>query len=144
MEKVVVDGTNVAFEQKSEDGRAMLDNILQLRSLLLECGFEPIIIVEADLRYEIDNREGLEELLNRGEILQAPADTEADFFVLKTAELENLKFVSNDLYNKYRDQFPWIRERRVPFMLVKGHLELYPNLEGDRPEEIHHATGQSS
>ncbi len=137
MEKVVVDGSNVAFEELDDKGRPKLANVLQMRDRLKERGFDPVVFVDADLRHYIDDRKGLEALLDN-EILQAPADTEADFFILKTAELESVKIVSNDLFNKYRDEFPWVRDRRVPFMIVDGKVELYPNLQGARPEEKHH------
>lgn len=32
---------------------------------------------------------------------------------------------ANDAFEAYRDQYPWIEDRRVPLMIIKGQVELY-------------------
>lgn len=124
-EFAVVDGSNIAFAERSKDGKPKVSNIVAVRRMLSEQGYSPIIIVDAALRHQVDNPEQLESMIKDQVVRQAPAETDADFFVLKTAEEENAPVISNDLYEPYREQFPWIAERRVPFMIVAGNVELY-------------------
>lgn len=64
-------------------------------------------------------------LIDKQLVRQAPADTDADYFVLKIAQEHHAQVVSNDLFEAYREQFNWIYDRRVPLMIVQGQVELY-------------------
>jgi hypothetical protein len=122
---IVVDGANIAFESPSNGGKPRLANILQVCTALEERGFEPIVIVDAALRHKIDDPEQLEALIEKKRILQAPAGTDADYFVLTTAEQQNARVVSNDTFKDRIDDFPWIKKRRVPVMFAAGEVQLY-------------------
>lgn len=122
---VVVDGSNVAWEDQSANGKPQLRNLVQMRKLLAGMGFEPIVIVDAALHHQIDQPDELDKLIDAGEVLQAPAGTDADFFVLQTAKDKDAPFVSNDTERDYQDEFTHLRQRRIPFMIVDGHIELY-------------------
>jgi hypothetical protein len=107
-----------------------------VHSLLKEKGYEPIIIVDASLLYEIDDRTQLESLIDEKIVWQVPAETSADYFVIETAERLNGLVISNDRYQSYLDKYPWIDERRIPLMIIQGHVELYePKLEQIREQE---------
>ena len=99
----VVDGANIAYIEKSNQGDPRISNILSVRSLLKEKGYEPIIIVDANLLYEIDDRTQLESLIDEKIVWQVPAKTSADYFVIATAERLNGLVISNDLYQSYLD-----------------------------------------
>ena len=73
---VIVDGSNVAHS--SEGDRAVLANITAVRDKLLEEGYEPVVVVDAALRHQIDDRAAYERLVDAGAQHQAPAGTEAD------------------------------------------------------------------
>lgn len=140
----VVDGSNVANDEKSADRHPKLTSLVRMHEALERCGFRPITIVDATLRHDIDDREKLEKLLDAGSIRQAPAGTPADFFVLETAEREGGIVVSNDTYRQWREGRDWLEHRRVPFMVVDGNVELYwqgiaPDL---RPEGAKADTGE--
>jgi hypothetical protein len=122
---IVVDGANVAFESPSNGGKPRLCNILAVCRVLEDRGYEPIVIVDAALRHKIDDPEQLEALIEKKRILQAPAGTDADFFVLETANQQQACVVSNDTYKDRLDSFPWIRDRRVPVMFAAGDVQLY-------------------
>lgn len=127
---VVVDGANVAYVEKTNDGKPKVANLTRVQHALEDEGFDPIIIVDASLVYEVDDREQLESLLDQQVIRQAPAETDADFFVLQTAEDYKAQVVTNDQYEDYQERFPWIGEKRLPFMIVKGKVEFYrPSME---------------
>ena len=127
---IVVDGTNVAWEEQTKDGKPKVSNIVAMRQALEKEGYDPLIIIDASLRHEIDDPDQLEFLIDNQSIRQAPAGTEADYFVLQIARQENAKIVSNDMFEKYRtDGHDWIREHRIPFMIINGKVLLY------QPEE---------
>jgi Zc3h12a-like Ribonuclease NYN domain len=124
---VVVDASNVCLAKRDELGRPKLSNLLAIQRLLLDLGFELVLFCDANLKYVIDDADGLQRLLGRGDVLQVPAGTDADVWILDAAARLGARVVSNDTYREYHRRFPWIRERRVPFMFVNGQL-LVPDL----------------
>lgn len=121
----VVDGANVAHAEKTRDGKPKCSNITAMRALLQKRHFKPIVIADAALRHDVDDPQQFESLVDKQTIRQAPAGVRADYFVLRTAEEEEGVVVSNDTYREFRDSFGWIEERRVPFMIVEGKVQLY-------------------
>lgn len=127
---VIVDGSNVAFEEQSYGGKPKVSNLVLVRRLLEERGFKPIIIVDASLQHKIDDPGQLDGLIDKHLVHQAPAGTDADFWVLQMAEQEDALVVSNDRFQPYHERFPWIEERRLPFMIIEGDVQLYePTIE---------------
>lgn len=51
--------------------------------------------------------------------------TDADDFILQFAEKYDAPVVSNDEFESFADQHPWIEERRLPLMIVNGDVEIY-------------------
>lgn len=122
---IIVDGANVAYIEASSDGDPKISNIQAVRDRLEEKGFDPIVMVDAGLRYEIDDPAQLEALIDSHEVHQAPSGTDADYFIWEIAEEHHALVVSNDEFESYRDQYPWIDDRRVPLMIVNGQVEFY-------------------
>ena len=122
---IVVDGANVAYEEQTQDGKPKVSNIVAVRRELVQLGYEPIIIVDASLRRQVDDSDQLERLIDEQVVREVPAGTDAAFFVVKTAEQQHARIVSNDRYRPYQDEYPWIDERRVPLMIINGQVELY-------------------
>lgn len=130
---VVVDGANIAYIEQSEKGDPKVANIQAVRVALEEKGYEVLVLVDASLVYEIDDRSQLERLIDEQIVRQVPADTDADYFVIETAEEHNALIISNDRYDSYQKAHPWIEKRRVPVMIIQGQAELYePKLEENR------------
>jgi hypothetical protein len=123
--KVVVDGSNVAFEEVSGGGKPKISNLTKVRRGLEERGLEPTVFVDASLYHTVDDPEQLDALINRGEIHQVPAGTHADYWVLQTVDNTNALVASNDRFAPCQDKYVWIDERRVPFMSIDGQVELY-------------------
>jgi hypothetical protein len=130
---VVIDGANVAYEERSAGGKPKLSNLLKVRRELEERGCEAVIIVDASLKYDIDDQEQLETLIQSQQVRQVPAGTDADFFIIQFADQLDALMVTNDRYRDYAERFPWIPERRLPYMIVKGEVVLYDG-EGGRVE----------
>ncbi|HST53011.1 MAG TPA: hypothetical protein VLJ61_13450 [Pyrinomonadaceae bacterium] len=122
---IVIDGANVAYEERSAGGRPKLSNLLKVRCELEERGFEAIILVDASLKYDIDDQAQLQSLIASQQVRQVPAGTDADFFIIQLAEQIDARIVTNDRYKDYAERFPWIQERRLPYMIVKGEVVLY-------------------
>jgi hypothetical protein len=124
---IVVDGANVAYIEESKEGDPKVSNLVAVREALEAKGYEPVIIVDASLRHQVDDPDQLEALIEDQKIRQAPAGTDADYFILQFAEQKDALVVSNDEFEQYQDQFPWIEQRRVPLMIVHGDVQLYGN-----------------
>lgn len=119
---VLIDGSNVAHSCEGE--RAQLGNILAVCDRLREEGYEPLILVDAALRHQIDDRDAYERLVEEGEIRQAPAGTDADYFILSFARELDASIVSNDRYRDRQKAFPDAAKRLIKFMVMKGEVVL--------------------
>jgi hypothetical protein len=117
---VLIDGANVAFSGEGET--AVLKNIICVRDRLVAEGFEPIVVVDAALRHKIDDAPGYERLVDDGVIKQAPAGTDADYFILSFAEELDASIVSNDRFKDRIKQYPALRRRLIKYMIVQGEV----------------------
>lgn len=124
--KVVVDTANVAYEnQNGPNDKAKVENVILMRKRLESLGFCPIFIADASLRYNVDEPHKFNHLEQSGQIMQAPAGTEADYFCLSIAERDSLPVISNDFYRDREQEFPTAaRDLRVPFMIVDNQVIL--------------------
>jgi hypothetical protein len=112
----LVDGSNVAHSSEGDEAR--LGNIkLVVRKLISE-GYEPVVVADAALRHQIDDKEGYERRVEEGKIKQAPAGTDADYFLLAFARELDAVIVSNDLFRDRAEAFPEARERMIRYMIV--------------------------
>jgi hypothetical protein len=117
---VIVDGSNVAHS--SEGDKALLGNIRAVRDKLIEEGYQPVVLVDAALRHQIDDEPGFEALVESGTIKQAPAGTDADYFILSFARELDANIVSNDRFKDRVDAFPEIKQRVIRYMIVNGEV----------------------
>lgn len=118
----IIDGSNVAHSSEGE--RAALENITVMVAKLQEEGYQPIVVVDAALRHQIDDRRAYEELVEGGAIRQAPAGTDADYFILSFARELDAAVVSNDRFKDREKAFPEARERVIRYMIVNGEVVL--------------------
>lgn len=119
---VLVDGSNVAHSTEGE--KAQLVNILAVREKMAEEGFEPVVVVDAALRHQIDDRKGYEQLVESGVVRQAPAGTDADYFILSFARELDARIVSNDRFRDRLDAFPDAGDRLIRYMIVEREVVL--------------------
>ena len=117
---VLVDGSNVAHSIEGESPHVA--NIIAVRDKLREEGFEPIIVADAALRHQIDDQARYEKLIEDGQVRQAPAGTDADYFILSFARELGAGIVSNDRFRDRIKQFPEARERVIRFMIVQDEV----------------------
>jgi Zc3h12a-like ribonuclease protein len=119
---VLVDGSNVAYAIEGAPPRVA--NIIAIRDKLREEGLDPIIVADAALRHSIDDPKRYEHLIDEGQVRQAPAGTDADYFILSFARELNASIVSNDRFRDRIKQFPEARERVIRFMIVQDEVVL--------------------
>ena len=119
---VVVDGSNVAWAVEGMGAR--LENIRVVCRKLQDEGFRPVVLVDAKLRHDIDEPEEYESLVDKGMIRQAPAGTDADYFILSFAREFEARVVSNDLFRDLASGFPDVLQRVIRFMVVEGEVVL--------------------
>jgi len=120
--KVIIDASNVAHYGKGREGIPSLDAILKSIGALKSLGYEPYAIADASLRHEIDKKEEFNKLLEEEKIVQVPSGTTADHFILKMAEEEDAKILSNDIFREYNDEFKDIASRRIPYSVKGGEI----------------------
>ncbi|HEU4722900.1 MAG TPA: hypothetical protein VFS59_16185 [Gemmatimonadaceae bacterium] len=119
---VLVDGSNVAHSSEGE--QAALANIVAVCDKLREEGYEPVVVVDAALRHQIDDRAGYERMVESGTIRQAPAGTDADYFILSFARELEAPIVSNDRFRDRQKVFPDAAKRLIRYMVVRGEVVL--------------------
>jgi hypothetical protein len=119
-EIALVDGSNVAHSSEGE--KARLRNIELVTEKLEEDGFDPIVVADAALRHQIDEDGRYEEMIDAGRIRQAPAGTDADYFILSFARELNAAIVSNDRFRDRIDAFPEARDRIIRYMIVADEV----------------------
>jgi hypothetical protein len=119
---VLVDGSNVAHS--SEGDQPVLANIVAVCDKLREEGYDPVVVVDAALRHQIDDRAGYERMVEGGTIRQAPAGTDADYFILSFARELEASIVSNDRFRDRQKVFPDAAKRLIRYMVVKGEVVL--------------------
>lgn len=118
----IVDGSNVAHS--SEGNTVRLFNIQLVCEKLIEEGYEPVVVVDAALRHQIDDRQSFERLVDEGRLRQAPAGTDADYFILSFARELAASIVSNDRFKDRLQAFPEARERVIRYMIVADEVVL--------------------
>jgi hypothetical protein len=119
---VLVDASNVAHSTEGE--QPLLSNILAVREKLNEEGLEPIVVADAALRHQIDDRGGYEQLVDQGIVRQAPAGTDADYFILSFARELDARVVSNDRFRDRLKDFPDAADRLIRYMIVGTEVVL--------------------
>lgn len=116
----IVDGSNVAHSTEGDQVR--LANILLVCEKLGEQGYQPIIVADAALRHQIDDKQQFERMVDDGVIKQAPAGTDADYFILSFARELDANVVSNDRFRDRLEAFPEARENVIRYMIVNDEV----------------------
>jgi len=116
----IVDGSNLAWARTTDDGHPRLDNVRLVRSALAERGYQALVVVDAALRHQLDRHDAgeLDRQIAAQDVIQAPAETDADQWVISIADHHGAPVVSNDRFDEYRPSYPWLGDRRVAVVLV--------------------------
>ncbi|MHB1210225.1 MAG: NYN domain-containing protein [Acidimicrobiales bacterium] len=118
--RVVVDGSNLATEGRTIPSLIQLDEAV--RSFLEENPHaEVIVVVDASFEHRVASgeRSRFKEAELAGEIVTPPAGAigRGDAFILKIAQRINALVLSNDSFQEFHDEYPWLFE---PDRLIGG------------------------
>lgn len=116
--KMIIDASNIAHHQN----KAIMKRIIEAIKAVKKLGFKPIVVADASLKHKIDDEEKYKEYIKRGVIKEVPAGTNADHYILKLAEEEDAKILSNDNFREFRDEFKNIDSRRVPYTFENNKI----------------------
>ncbi len=108
---VVVDGSNLATEGRTLPSLAQLDEAV--RAYVEEDpDADIVVVVDASFEHRIDasEREQLEEAELHGEVVSPPAGAigRGDAFVLRIAERTGATVLSNDSFQEFHAEHPWL------------------------------------
>ncbi len=108
---VVVDGSNLATEGRTTPSLAQLDEAV--RAYLAEDpAADVVVVVDASFSHRIDaaERPQLETAELHGEVVAPPAGAigRGDAFVLRIAERTGATVLSNDSFQEFHDEHPWL------------------------------------
>jgi hypothetical protein len=119
--RALVDASNVAH--CGESG-ARVRYIELIREKLAGEGYEPLVVADAALRHQVDDAEAYERLVETGTVHQAPAGTDADYFILSFARELDAVVVSNDRFRDRIRSFPEVRDRIIRYMILEDEVVL--------------------
>ncbi len=147
-ETAILDGSNIAWEEKNSANKPKIANIEAMINRLSRANFKKIITVaDAALRYQIDEQKRLDQLVKEGAIKMLPARVDGDKFILRLADEENAMIISNDMFKEFREEAPWIDERRIPYTILEGEVYLHPtsvSTTQDSTEESENNSGEET
>lgn len=121
----VIDGSNVAFEERNSKGKPKFSNILKIKNKLERCSdLNYKIICDRSLIYSIDNKENYIEFISKDIIIETPEGTKADPFILQYAFENNGYIISNDKFKDFYSIFKkkWIEKRRISFRIIDDEI----------------------
>jgi|SRR5271166_143483 len=108
---VVVDGSNLATEGRTLPSLAQLDEAVRAYAEE-DPAAEIVVVVDASFEHRIDasERAQLEEAELHGEIVSPPAGAigRGDAFVLRIAERTGALVLSNDSFQEFHGEHPWL------------------------------------
>jgi hypothetical protein len=108
---VVVDGSNIATEGRSLPSLRQLDEAV--KAFLTEHPADQLtVVVDATFGHRIDasERDAYEEAVLAGELVSPPAGAigRGDAFVLQIADKVDAVILSNDSFQEFHGQYPWL------------------------------------
>jgi len=110
---VVVDGSNIATEGRSTPSLSQLDDAVHALQEQLP-DKQVIVVVDATFGHRIDpsERDAFDEAVAHSEIVSPPAGAigRGDAFLLRVAERVAAQVLSNDSFQEFHGEHPWLFE----------------------------------
>ena len=119
---ILIDGSNVIYWQ---DNTPRLEPLLQVVQELVRQGFRPGVVFDANVGYKLTGQFlGERELarllsLPRDQILVVPKGTQADPYLLETAQDLKAQIVTNDRYRDWAESYPEVARSGT---LIRGGM----------------------
>jgi hypothetical protein len=124
IQKIIVDGANIAFYSRNSENKAEFMNLQILDDYLKEIknqfSIDYLIVCDSTLQYRISNKNQYKSWCNQGKICQSPATIKADEFItsLMTKFDGNLAVISNDLFKEYKQLTKLLYRIQYGFMII--------------------------
>ncbi len=119
-QRALVDASNVVRSTKNKRGKGELRNLLGMKNELRRLGFFPIeFIADASLRYNVDEINAYNEMINRGEVEVVTPGTEADEILVRKARNGGGYVVTNDAKFHFKVS-PDLAPPSIPFRVFDG------------------------
>jgi hypothetical protein len=111
---VVVDGSNLATEGRTTPSLSQLEEVVADLGREME-GAQVTVVVDASFRHRIDpsERERYDQLVLSGDVVSPPAGAvgRGDAFLLRIAEKVDGVVLSNDSFQEFHGEHPWLFDR---------------------------------
>ena len=121
-QRALVDASNVVRSTKNKRGKGELRNLLGMKKELRRLGFFPIeFIADASLRYNVDDINAYNEMINRGEVEVVTPGTEADELLVRKARSGGGYVVTNDAKFHFKVS-PDSAPPSIPFRVFDGTI----------------------
>ncbi len=117
----VIDGANVALSKKNSNKKGLLKSLQILEKKLKSYGITRYkILCDRSLRHRIDEQSSYLRLIDMEKIIETPAGTQADNFILNYAKENDAFVISNDRFKDFYDIFgkEWIKKKRITFTFI--------------------------
>lgn len=121
----VVHGPEVASSGTRNGGLSIQLLVSMVRSLE-RYKYDVTIVVDEELRDAMARTEISSRCLERAVTREAPSGSEIGPFVLAVADEIGATVVSNERFEDYQSQYPWITDRRIPYRVYRGKVYLDP------------------
>jgi hypothetical protein len=129
---IVIDGSNVAWNEgdRKKGDKPIAQNIMLVIDELHEMKFNKIVvIVDANLKYEIDDKKVLNQIKKLCTYEEVPANTDADEFIITYAKKKNAKIITRDKFNDIKQKDEWVRDNigkyRIRYKISGDVVKLY-------------------
>jgi len=134
--EIICDISNVAcYNKRNEKPKLKYIDLLYNK---IPDKFELIGIADCSLYHQIDEKKRYKrEYLNTKLILEAPASTRADDFILPFAYINENLIISNDRFKQYDFiSEDWLKTHRISFMIINDQLILQRPLRASSKDNI--------
>ncbi len=132
---IAIDASNVAYGSGSTEGNEgpKVSNLEVVLHALKGKGFKDLkIFADASLKHNIDNPDQFAVLKNEYNIMEMPAGTDADVFIIKYVIENQCYVISNDRFNDWKEKDSWVRENidrfRIRFMIIDDLSYFYDEI----------------
>jgi len=125
---IVIDGSNVAFENVLNDQKAKFSNLVSLEQFMKKNDvIEFLVLCDKSLHYKIDETKKYDDLISRDHRYhETPCGTQADHFILQHAFKTNGFIISNDNFRDFYSAYErkWIIKHRISFCIINNEFYL--------------------
>ncbi|MHA1966447.1 MAG: NYN domain-containing protein [Candidatus Hodarchaeales archaeon] len=127
--RIIIDGDNVLLH-RSQFTSEKAQQLIIMMDYLQENGYNSIIcIIKKKTRHCLSEKDQdvLKELIKVGKVIEAPAGSDSDQYILEIANKFDCSIISNDLFRNYLKAYPDAFLRRISFLILKNHVFI-PNI----------------